>query len=70
MEQAFISMTQEDLKGKWEGVLSIERKEIFANTCWMKMDLKISFAVTLLVFELFGDCNLFWISPRTCISIV
>jgi hypothetical protein len=40
MEQAFILMTQEDLKGKWEGVFSIGGKEIVANTCWMKMDLK------------------------------
>jgi hypothetical protein len=41
MEQAFIPLIQEGLKGKWEGVLSIEGKEIVANTCWMKMDLKI-----------------------------
>jgi hypothetical protein len=32
MKQAFIPMTQEDLKRKWEGVLSIEGKEIVANT--------------------------------------
>jgi hypothetical protein len=43
MEQAFITMTQENLKGKWEGVLSIEWKEIVANACWMKMDLKFYF---------------------------
>jgi hypothetical protein len=46
MEQAFIPMTQKDLKGKGEGVLSIEGKEIVANTCWMKMDLKFNFFKT------------------------
>jgi hypothetical protein len=46
MEQAFIPMTQEDLKGEWEGVLSIEGKEIVANTCWMKIDLKFYFFQT------------------------
>jgi hypothetical protein len=29
-----------------EGVLSIEGKEIVANTCWMKMDLKFYFFKT------------------------
>jgi hypothetical protein len=36
-------MTQEDLKGEGEGVLSIEGKEIVAITCWMKIDLKFYF---------------------------
>jgi hypothetical protein len=43
MNQAFIPMTQEDLKSKWEGVPSIEGKESVAITCWMKMDLKFFF---------------------------
>jgi hypothetical protein len=65
-----------------KGVLSIEGKEIVVNISWMKMDLKFYFfkrsvgiqkklenkfcCIAFLVFELFGDCNLFWISPRTC----
>jgi hypothetical protein len=46
MDQAFIPMTQEDLKIKWEGVPSIEGKEKVANTCWMKMYLKFYFIKT------------------------
>jgi hypothetical protein len=39
---------------------------LYLNLVWeYKKSKKISFAVTLMVFDLFSVCNLFWISPRT-----
>jgi hypothetical protein len=38
-----MAMTKEGLNSKWEGVPSIEGKEIVVNTCWMKIDLKFYF---------------------------
>jgi hypothetical protein len=77
-----ISLTQDSFKSAWEGVTSCLNKDDFTKAfersqerfekCllivreYVEKSYKIRFFVKLTVFVLFGLCDVFWISPRTC----